>query len=253
MKNVEFYNDEIKEEYQKMVTSHHGLASILLSLIKSNGPIEVMGIEDDTYGKKMYVNTDDKLISIYLDFFKKKIYLKESNNEYSEIYDMHVKKNLRPSGRLYEEEERSITEKFMFEYDDQKDHKRYYELNDNNRHYVMIVLYQNEDFKEDEFINNLLHIGVDLVRISDVFLALTKIIDMNRVTIKLADSKGSNITTRKGKVTSYVEYVEKEDYHEKIYLENGKFFIDKKVKEEYQDDVTAYVKKIGVRDGKEKR
>ena len=250
MSNVAFYDLETKKEYQNMIHVHRGLASIILTLMKENDNIQIMSIDDDIYGKRVYVNTNSDLIRIDFDFLKNKIYLKKGSKPYSEIYNIHVKNNLVPIGYMFSDENRNIIKKALFA---GEDNIKYYELEDNTNHYAIVLDSKDKSFNDEEFIINLLRSQNQFDDIRILFKAIVNLVDINNIDIKLADAKGSNISISNGKVSTYVVYVDNDDHYDKIYIKDGVSFIDKKVTEEYSDEITSYVKKIGEYHGKEKR
>ena len=252
MKNVEFYNNKIKEEYQNIISHHYGLAHIILSLIKDNGEIKIMAIEDDLDVKNMYIMANDELITIKLDFLKKKLYLKQ-NETFSEIYDINAKKNVMPTGYLYENDARSITKVILSKLTSTIGKIKYYEIKENNNQCFVIINDINSMINENELIQNLLDSNNQLDNIRNVFLTITNLIDTRNIDIKLSDAKGSCIVISNGEVLNYLEYQEQGKDYQKIFLKNGEFYVEKKVVGEYRDEVTSYVKKLGVRNGKEKR
>ena len=253
MKNVEFKNQEIKNNYQELIRNHRGLSGIILKLISEDNCIKITNIDKYEYGIQMNITANNKNIYIYTDFLKKKIYVDDPHSSRMEIYDDYPKKFISPVGYLYKNNNRSIIKRLTPILNPDKEKINQYDLIDNANNYVIIVDNQDGNFNEKDFIKNILYNSFNFDTIRGLFLAISQSINTKGIVIRICDSKGSIIILKDGKITEYLEYQEINDGYQKIYMEDHKFYIEKKVKEEYQDNLTSYVKKIGERNGKEKR
>lgn len=252
MKNVEFEDEKLKKLYDNIIKGHKGLAGIISHLLNEGGSIVVSNIITTEFGIEMDVKQDNEIIKLFTDFLKKKIYLKKPDKDYSEIYDDYQRQVYTPSGYLYQNNNREIIKTFFFS--EKLDDKNIfnYILNDNGKQYS-IVIDDKSNMNEKDIINKLLYYKAKYNSIRDLFMGMNEEFNTNNCDIKLADSKGSNIVISNGKVLRYIEYYENNGHYEKIYLEDKKFFIEKRVKEVYQDNLTSYIEKMGEENGKEKR
>jgi len=252
MKNIKFKNDEIKNEYQTIVSRQRGLSGIMLLLIQDTEEIKITSIIDNIYGKELIIIKNNLEYIIDIDALKGKIYLKTPDKPYSYIYDNYPRKFVSPSGYLYQNNNRTITEKITYKLSNQSREVKHFLMNDDGIDYVISLKTKNNKYDISFFIQELLYAKEKYLTIRDLFLKILKMNNQN-LEIKICDTKGSIIIIDDGLVSKYIEYQEKDDEHQKIYLENNKFYIEKKVKEEYQDEITSFVKKIGEINGKEER
>ena len=253
MKNVEFANELVKLNYQDIIEKHRALSGIVLMLVKESKPVIIKDIVNSEEGAQIIINQNNNLTYIDIDFLKKKIYLDRSNMTFKEIYDDYPRNSYKPVGYLFQKERRMIIKNFLFDQKDNKEKVYHYELNENGNKYVIIIKSKKHVFDEERTIEQLLYRNNRYNNIRDLFVAINEIIGTNHFDLKLADAKGSNITIEDGLIKNYIEYRDNNNEYEKISLENNDFYIEKKVKEKYEDNLTSYIKKIGERNGKEKR
>ena len=253
MRKIEFSNENVKAFYQTIINEHRGISGLILKLLQDNDNIMVKDVVNTEYGAQIIFEIGNEITTIDIDYLKKKIYFKRPNTKYKEIYDNYPRKNISPSGYLYQKDNRSITKKLLFDIKNDVNNVKHYEINENGSHYSIVVTCKNYDFNEETFILKLLHAPNNFSNIRGVFITINELVNFKYFDLSIADSKGSNITVKDGEIKEYIEYYEENEHYNKIYLENNEFYIEKKVREKYEDNMTAYVKKIGERNGKEKR
>lgn len=252
MNNITFQDEIVKRNYQDILKKNKGLSKVILKLLLDGDSLNVIDVNNIEKGVSIILEQDDKLITISIDLLKKKIYVEKQNILYQEIYDNYPQKKAYPVGRLYKNNEREIIETLKFRLSDEDDVK-YYELNENGNQYSIIIDIKDDPLWEELFITKLLYNYNHYSNIRDLFMTIQEVLDISHYDIKLGDSKGSNIVITNGKVEKYIEYYEEDDQYIKIYMENGEFFYERKVKEPYEDNMTSYVKKLGERNGKKER
>ena len=253
MKNIEFENATVKGNYKTLINVHRGLSGIILMLLNDTKPLLIKNIINNEYGVQLVLSQSENVFNIYLDFLKKKIYLEKPGKLYQEVYDDYPRRIYEPDGYYYHNNERSITKKAIFQNSIDKEKVHHYELNENGNHYVIIIKNINTVLDDEKIIVELLNRKTKYNTVRDVFIAINEILDINVCSIRIADSKGSNVDIRNGKINQYIEYKQINNEYQKIYLDNDKFYIERKIKEEYQDNLTKYIKKLGENHGKEKR
>lgn len=250
--SITFEDEIVMKLYQSILHEHRGLSKIIAKLVIEYGGIKVESIKNNEKGVEIVLIGNDEAIYIDLDYLKKKIYLGKKNMPYKEVYDDLPTKSVNPIGHLYQNNEREIYKRLTIKLSPDNSVK-YYELNENGDHYTIILDVNKNMFSEKEFLDKVLYNSSYYNGIRDLFIFINENVDKSDVDIKLSDSKGSNIAIINGKVKEYLEYIEENDQYIKIYLENGEFYYERRIKETYQDNMTAYIKKIGERNGKEKR
>ena len=129
----------------------------------------------------------------------------------------------------------------------------YYDLNENNNRNHYTIILSNKEELISGFPKKLLSFEGEYNSIRDLLLIIIQILDINNIDVKINDSLGSFISIENGQVTNYIEILDKGEEYKKIYLQDGEFFGERSINEKYDDALTLYVKKIGVRNGKEKR
>ena len=250
MNNIEFKNEKIKEFYNLLTNTHFGLSSVV-SLFQEKKTI-VESIISDSYNVYLSLKSNDELSIIEINLLKNKIYLKLPDKPYREIYDDIPKKMALPIGFEYQNNDNYIIKKNIFNKEDNKNKKYYYDIYLNDHNYNIVINDDKNIFIEDIFIKKVLYSQKTIKGIRD----LIKIIldNFNKsITIKIVDNIGSIVIINDGNITKYEEYRDKDNEYQKIYLENDEFFIEKRIKEAYKDEMTEYIKKLGDNNGKEKR
>ncbi len=244
MKNVKFDSEIIKSLYQEIVNKHRALAPIVLQLCDECQGILFRNISMTDKGYELwaikgYDNTD---LCIDIDLLKKKIYVNRCYpNSSIDVYDNIPKMYNNPIAHQYEKDSRILYETLTFKLS-KDDSVKYLELRELNEKYTIIIDGVNEDnFDMEKFIDVILNNPKKYKSIRNLFKQIKNNIITLYVDIKLADSKGSTIIINKGIITKYLEYIEKDDEFIKVYMEDGNFYSERKVKEEYNDKIVTYV------------
>lgn len=86
-----------------------------------------------------------------------------------------------------------------------------------------------------------------VTRIKDVLEVIKDYVNLENIELNIRGNaeKVSNIIIYHGVITRYVEYLMKENGRIKIFLQNGKFYIERTEREDLAEDFIPYVKKIG--------
>ena len=250
MKNLEFNDKNIELKYKNVLARHSTIDAILNTYSKNDDICRIMDILEDEYSIQVIVSNNSKLINIYIDILAKKIKIIDDTKEYVTIYDDLPKKLVCPIGYLYENDSLNVFKKHIVSLTDQ--HIYFYEINDINNTYTLIISYKNIKYDENDFINHILN-SRKTSNIKNLFLDVSKYLNINLFDLKLTDSKGSIIITKDGELVKYIEYIENKNNYSKIYLENDDFYIEKIVKEKYNDESLHLLKEIGENNGKEKK
>ncbi len=251
MRNVKFKDKETKEFYQSLIKHHQGLGCVILKVMK-NKDFKVEDIAGDIYNIDIVLLDNDKKIDIIIDLLNNKYIVNTNDKDYCEIYDNYARKDITPVGYLYSKKDRKIVKNNFNSIDTDKK-TYYYDLIDGKNFYnILIEDNNNNNFDEKVFINKLLHSRTKYMNLCCLLLMILNNFKLNNVTVKITDTKRGIAIIDKGLLTNYTEYREDENDYQKIYLENNEIMIERHVKEVYQSDLNAYVKKIGDNDGKEK-
>lgn len=248
MNNIEFENKELKSIYKSIFNLYPGLSGVIF-IIQNGKSIKVTDIKSEENEIRIYVSKNKKDCIIVIDLLRNIICLIEPNKEYTTLYSNHSRKHLVPIGYLYQKDNRKIIEKYMIKLNTDMNKLKDIEIDENGTRYFLHLKKNDYYFDEKEFIKQLLY-EKEFNSFRELFIIIYQLINGKNVDIKLSDANGSIVTTQDDLITKYIEYQEKDNEYQKIYLENNEFFIEKKVKEEYQDDMTSLVKKIGVINGK---
>lgn len=252
MKSISFENEEIKERYQGLIKTQRGLSGIISLLRYDDKDMKIVDIIDNLDGITMFITKENDNITIDIDPLKKKAYLKRGDMPYKEIYDVYPRKFISPVGQLYQNNERTIINHLSYKLDKDENRTKLLELIEKGKKYIMTIKSNNELIGANEIINSLLDDYEEYNSIRDIFLAINRIFNINDIDLKLTDALGSSIVIEGGVVLKYVEIQEIDNDYQKIYLKDDNFFVEKKIIDKYDDNVTSYIKKLGEKNGKEK-
>lgn len=254
MKTLEFDNEEIEKVYKSYAVNHPGLSSVIKIIKKEYGNLKVMDVISNVYDAQIIIDNGKGLINIYLDFLKRKIKVSGLNKKSTEVYDDLYKNKPIPDSYEYENEDKVIIKKKVYNLENDKAKKLHYVIfnkKDGNQ-YTMIVTYTKLKYDEQDFINYLLN-NCDTTSIRTLFLSLSKYLNSSLFDIKITDNKGCIVNIKNGVLAKYVEYIENEEKYSKVYLENDDFYINRIVKEKCNDESIRLIKEIGGVHGKEKK
>lgn len=252
MKNLKYSNSNIEEEFKRVLASHSVVPSIIDALCEDDKKATIMDIKTDTFNIQVIVSINKKLYNLYIDLLAKKIKVVNPCESFVTIYDDMPRKHITPVGFEYQKGERIVYKRNVFLLCDSSEKRNYYQITDNDNKYDLIVSYTNIEYNENDFINKLLS-EKDISNIRKLFIKISKFLNFNLFNIKLTDTKGSIIIMDKGDMVKYLEYQENDKHYEKIYLENDIFYIEKVVKEKYDDENINLIKEIGGYNGKKEK
>ena len=194
---------------------------------------------------------NNQFINGYADDLNRKMVLDSLDWDCSLVFKIQTNSCLF-EGKKYQREDRIVFQKktliekmSSFTYDDSI-----------NSFDINIVLL-NGIIDNEVIIKNLLDKNNLINGIRDIFEIIKNSVDILNVELNIKSKKevnSSNIIAYAGNLTKYVEYIEKKDNtSDKIYLQEGKFYIEKTTKELLDDNLIPYVKKIGEYHGKKER
>jgi len=252
MKNVEFENTKTENVYNKIVETQQSIEGVI-SLLSQRGELKIINILINSNNVLMDTKLNGELMNIEIDLNKNKILVISPNKSCVEVYNNFPKKNLSPLAVEYHSGNKSIVRQNIFEYEYDDENKYYYTIQDNNCNYSIIIKDKNENFNEEEFVKAILYSNIHIGNIRDLLMIISNYMNNRLLNISLADGLGSIIVINYGKVTKYIEYRDMGDEYQKVYLDDDEFYVEKKVKEVYNDNLTSYIKKLGEYHGKEKR
>lgn len=254
MKTLEFNDDKIKAEYKVFESTHPVLSKIIKILQEEKGKLKVDDIINDIYYNQIIISSNEGLINLYIDFINKIIKVIDLNKPYAICYEDSFREKIKPIGFEYENDKMIIFKKNINFINDDEMKKCFYEITDKetNKEYTMILSYLNAVFHEEDFINYVLN-RCEIDNIRKLFVSLSKYLNFNMFNLKLSDSISSTIVMENGELTNYLEFQETDHKYARIYLENNEFYIEKVVKDHYNDASLNLVKEIGGFDGKEKK
>ena len=245
MSSIDFANVDIKKQYKLILKEEGFLTGLLSSLEKEYQSIIIKDILNNEKNIQLIIECDGIVINIDIDLENNRTVLKSPSWEYEMIYSNYVKRIYELVGKLYRKNNRSILKKYHMKINSIYDKMKSFELTVNNKVYTIIITEFKTKLNDKIIFDSLLDEDHDINCMIDIFKILNTILDINEYEIKISNlnEKGMMIVDR-GKLTKYVEFREKENYKEKIYLENNEFFIEKTTKEKFDEEI-PFVKKIG--------
>jgi hypothetical protein len=250
MKKIEYQDKEVKKNYE-LINSIQPCLGRAIMIVTVDQPIKIIYTIKSKLGAEVGVEINNEINSFYIDYLKKKIYVKNPSNNFMLVYDYYINcVSLR--GYLYSKDNRNVIDRSQL---GSKDLNMYcFELKDNNKEYTINIFSLDSSIDRFDFVNKLLDYESNFDTIKDLFMFINCLINVRNYNIEITDNLNSRINVIQGQVDRFVEYQENEfGTKDKLYLKDGKFYIEKKIKEEYDDEVISYVKKLGVYNGKEKR
>ena len=247
--NINYENNEIKKEYKYILKQNGFLYDIMDYLERDYRLVTIKNIIINEDEMSIITECDGTLVNINIDYLKKQTILISTSWPYSIIYSNSITKNCIPIGKLYKNNERYVLSKNFVKARNAYSKLKIFELKVNNQVYGITINEFNKKLNEQEIINFLLNDENEINCVTDILTILNKIIDINNFEIKINNmtDNTSIIIIDRGKLTKYVEFYEKDDYKEKIYLNNNEFYIEKTTKEKIDVKNISYIKKIGER------
>ena len=261
---IEYSSNDIKKKYKTIANKHtivysivHALEKIikLVSYDTKENDIKITNVINELHGSLITMETLNNIVNIYIDYHNKKVNVISSLLPYKIIYDDYPRKYFAPSGYEYDSDERTIFHKYLARLNKEYQNTFIFTLIEKNIDNKYNVLLDLEDSCIDisVFLNNLLNYDNNITNIKDLLIVISNLISLEKCKIKVTDAKGNIININNGNLINYVEYREDENKKQKIFLKDNEFYIEKSITEEYCEDTTSFIKKIGVNYGKEKR
>ena len=243
---INYCNNTIKREFKNILKEEQNLYGIINYLEKGYKEIMVDNIIIDKDLLRIYLICDESLLIINIDFLKKQTLLISPNWQYELIFSNNFANICMPIGRLYKNKYRSVLNKSIKYLNTFYSKIKMFDLNVLNSTYSITIDELESDINERLVINVLLDENNIINNINDVLTVLSKVIDMNNFEIKVntLGDKSDVIIINHGNLIKYIFHRDGEKYKEKIYLENNEFYIEKKVKERFDEDI-PYIKKLG--------
>lgn len=248
-KKVEYSSKDVEKEYKKIENSHEIIKKIISSLTKDKNKCFIYGINNNEKYINIMSKTNDKVYVIIIDLEKRRVYLGQEDYDYMIVYRDYPDSEFIPIGHRYEFRNIIITKKLPFNFN--KNTRLTYELSVNDNDYTIVINDKNNLLDEKEFINIILDQS-NIKSIRDLFILMTQVLDVSKYDVNIKDIYDNHVVIENNQLTKYIEYQD-DNKNQIVYLANNRFLIEKRTKEEYQDEIISYVKKIGVYDGKEKR
>ena len=254
MTNVNSQNEEVKKQFKYILNNHPALSGVMIyEFDLENNKIQIAEITNDLYGNNVIVNNNGEYAIVTIDFIRQKILIKHLKLPYQKIFDNHPRKCIIPNGYEYKKENRTIFRKCLVRLNPGYSNKNILIFKENDLEYNINIISNKKDFEINDFIDKLLNYNKKIANIRDLLTAINGIIDLAYFELKIMDSFGSDIEIHYAMLSKYREYQDMENESRKIYLKNDEFFVEKRIKEKYdEDDITPFMKKLGVYNGKEK-
>ena len=253
-KSLDFLSDSAKDKYKKTLNIYPVLDGIIINEFGlSKNKIKIIDVINELYNTDVIVEKNKKLIVVTIDLINKKIIIDNPTLPYKTVYDNYLKKYIAPEYYLYQNKKRTVLRKHMVKLNPVYANKYAFQIKENSNEYGVVIDVNIEGFDINYLIKKLLEYDIDINNLHDLLMVISKIIDLHLIRITITDKNGSRITVDMGTLKEYVEYRDTEKEKQKIFLHNNEFIIEKKTIEKYDDDITPFMKRLGVYNGKEKR
>lgn len=250
-KNIKFLDKDLKLMFVWIANRCPGLESVIES--DNKVPSKIVKIDDvTTFIKTITIIRNDEIyeVTVYLEEYE--IRIKKQFDNFSVIYDGGAGSRIRPKGFLYENQNqvRSIREPNITQEEGLNNISKY-EFTEFNKHYYITI--KDRENKVENLINNLLYAEGTFKNISTLFQKMIDLFDLKDVDLLITDESDNTVETKNGNVIKYSDKLNINGEYGRLYLKNGNFYMERLVSEEYNDDFTVYVKRLGVINGKEER
>ena len=209
---------DIKEHYQYLTKKIKGFPAIIKYITSDNSDITIKGISDSDYNINIFIEKDNKDYFVGIDVLNNKIYLNTPKEDYNLVFNNIPSKKATPVGYSCSFDGKTINESILFELD-QMTNVRHFEVFIGNDKYVIVVK-SDKPFDESILFNSIFDNPIR--NIIDLYHLIMYFIDTSELTISLADSFNSTIIIHNGKMTKYEVYLSIDNYVKKLGEKNGK-------------------------------
>ena len=242
MKEIIFNNEKVENEYNKINKDNPGLEGVILSL-KDDNELKIVDTFSDDTKHQLIIAVNNGLMSITVDKLMNKIRVVDPYKDYTSVYDNYPKMFVAPTSLDYQKGNRIISKKNNVFLNEKRKDYYHYRIKEDEIFYEVIIIDLIQSFNNEEFIKNLLNTNIHFDNINMLLVAMKRNIPLTGLNIKITDAKGSIAIINNGSLLDYQEYREINNEYHRIFLEDNKFYIEKKVNEEYNDDNLQYIKR----------
>ena len=186
------------------------------------------------------ISSNNQKIEAVVNFLNWTMTLKNPNWDCNIIYQVYPRSCIR-LGKEYYKDDRVVLCHFN------QDNRVYnFTYRDKEQFYRINIACFSGTIDTTKIVDTLLNCK-SITRIKDILDIFVGLIKLENVEINIKNNQYnlSNIIIYRGRLTKYVEYIEKENGRDLIYMQEGKFYIEKTEKEELEEEMVPYVKKIG--------
>lgn len=252
MKKLEYNDKETKKNYLAIVNNHPAIEEIInFELCYDDVKPKILQVLCDLQGACIVISKKNEIYNLSIDYLRKKIEFGNVARDDKTIYDNHLEHIFSPIGYEYTNNKRTIFRKRVINYEN----NYFMTINEDNKKYTLELNGGNAKFYIDILTVKLLNHDGDIKNIREFLTIVSSMIDLSYFSIKLTDELGNLIKIDYGALIDYVEFRDTEKESQRIFMKNSEFLIERRIKEKYNDadDITPFMKRIGVYNGKEKR
>ena len=250
MKKLEYNDKETKKKYLAIVNNHPAIEKIInFELCYDDVKPKILQVLCYLQGSCIVISKKNEIYNLSINYLRKKIEFGNVARDDKTIYDNHLEHIFSPIGYEYTNNKRTIFRKRVISYEN----NYFMTINEDNKKYTLELNGGNSKFYIDILTTKLLNYEGDIKNIRELLTIINTMIDLSYFNVKLADELGNLIKVDCGKLLDYVEFRDNENESQRIFMKNGEFLVERRIKEKYEDDITPFMKRIGVYNGKEKR
>lgn len=260
---IDFIDSEIKKQYKSIVNNHVAALYVIDELPKIAEKLSVNNdkknkgkIVDVTIGTSFACITvliDNIPFDININYDDKKIKIASIKLPYKIVYDDYPKKYFIPNGYEYQKEDRIVFHKYLTRLNPTYANMYLFKMTCVKNEYNISIEADSGWFNKKDFIQKLLDIESNISSIKNLMLILSQILDLKKCKIKVVDRDNNKIMINHGVLVDYYEYRRNENEKQRIFFENDEFYVERIICEKDQGEVSSYIKKLGVYNGKEKK
>ena len=250
MKNLEFSDKDIKSFYRSVVKDVPAIEEVIkFNLYDEEEKIKILGMFTALMQTHIVIKKNDEIYGITYDHKTKKIVLSSKVLPYKAIYNSYKSENIVPIGYEYQNDKRVILREKLCSYAN----NYILLISENSKKFKIDLCGGNTGFKIEDFIQKILNYDLEITDVLSLLSVVSSLINLDYFYVKINDEQGNMVAVRNNVLDDYIEYRDLEDESQTIYLKNNEFVLEKRIKEKYEDDITPFMKKIGVYNGKEER
>lgn len=236
MKKIRYANKEIKGKIRNC--KDNILATSLELLMSKYTDVMVLDIKESDNKILLSCCSNECDFNVCIDKLSHRLLLSSYAFPYQEEYTV-ADLSWALLGKIYQAGNQSV---YLADSYDKVNH--YYHFKGENVYFDISINGYNYPINDELIIRYLLSLNIEEAKTIDILNLLNRIIDLKEVNLKISKSDNNILTIYNGVLTKYIDYEKRDGVIYKTYLDKDKFYVEKTTKEEVNDDIVPFVKKL---------